>query len=256
MLNIGLVQLDVKEGDIKSNKGKIEKYVKDKSCRQLDLLCFPELCISGYDFDTVKNSLDELEFFSYMSNKYNQAILAGVSKNEDGKYFDTVCIWDENGIKLGEYKKIHLWGVEKEFFTSGDDLSIVDFRGWKIGLLICADFGFPELSRALTVMGADVIFYPSAWDVKSGELFRLCAKMRSVENQIYSVALNRGSSENKFCGSTGVYGPDGNVIKEIRHLEEDYIEVVLRKEKIENFRKELPWLDMRRPDLYKKFTYE
>lgn len=253
MLNIGLVQLDVIEGDVEGNKKKIEEYVKKHTRKELDLLCFPELCISGYDFDVAKNSLHELEFFSHISKKYSQAILASVNKKEGKEYFDVLCIWDENGIKLGEYKKIHLWGEEKEFFSPGDDLVIVNFKGWKIGLLICADYGFPELSRTLTLMGADVIFNPSAWDVNSGELFRLCAKMRAVENQNYSVALNRGSSKNKFCGSTGVYGPDGNVVKEIRHREEDYIEVILKKEKIENFRKELPWLDMRRPEIYKTF---
>jgi predicted amidohydrolase len=253
VLNIGLVQLDVKEGDIEWNKIKIENYVKNKTSKGLDLLCFPELCISGYDFEVARNSLDELDFFSKISKKYNQAILAGVSKKENGDYFDTLCIWDEEGIVLGEYKKIHLWGEERKFFTAGKDVVMVNFKGWKVGLLICADYGFAELSRELTLKGAEVIFNSSAWDVNAGELFRLCAKIRAVENQNYSVALNRGSSINKYCGSTGVYGPDGVVVKEIRHKGEDYLEVTLRKGEIESYRKVLPWLEMRRPDVYTKF---
>ena len=71
---------------------------------------------------------------------------------------------------------------------------MIPFKGWKIGLLICADMRFFEISTPLKNMGADVILYPSAWIAGWKELLHLCGRMRAAENQIYTIALNRASA--------------------------------------------------------------
>ena len=70
MLKIGLVQLDVIEGDIEGNRRHIQKLVSQYVSDNLDLLCFPELCISGYDFAKAKISKDEKDFFAELSKEY------------------------------------------------------------------------------------------------------------------------------------------------------------------------------------------
>lgn len=254
MLNIGIVQLEVYEGDISTNKNNIEKYVELYSSRNVDILCFPELCISGYDFISARTSLDEFDFFSELSKKYRQTILAGVVEHSREGIFDALAIWNKKGEIIGKYRKIHLWGEEKKFFDSGNEIVVINYNDWKIGLLICADLGFPELSRKLAVLGADLIFYPSAWASGSGYLFELTAATRAAENQVYSIALNRSSSEGKYCGRSSVFLPNGKPMKMIKHNLEDSMDVVLHKSKLKEIRNnELPWMKMRLPEKYKQW---
>lgn len=253
MLKIGLVQLAVTEGDIQKNRKHIKELVRKYVADDVDLLCFPELCVSGYDFTEARESKDEKEFFSELSKEYKIAILAGVNTQEKGKYYDAACMWDEDGNLQGEYRKIHLWDTECDFFEEGEELVLIPFKGWKIGLLICADIRFFEISTPLKNMGADLIIYPSAWIAGWKELFHLCARMRAAENQIYTITLNRASEDGKYCGGTALFGPDGNLLRQIKQEEEGYLQVTVCKERIKETRAELAWESMKRPQVYKKY---
>lgn len=251
MLKLGIMQMSVQEGKIDENCRHLENLVQKYSSDDIDLLCFPELCISGYNFDKAIFSDKEDLFFSTLARQYKIAILAGINKKEGNSYFDVACIWDENGKLLGEYKKIHLWDKENDFFSKGKELVTVSFKGWNIGLLICADFGFSELSKALSLKkNADVIIYPSAWNPGWEYLFCNCSCIRSAENQIYTVGLNRASGDVEYCGNTTVSNPDGTTLARLCTSEETYTRVVLNKEKLKEARKSIPWRLMRREDIY------
>ena len=174
-------------------------------------------------------------------------ILAGIQVSKEDKRYDVACIWDEEGKKLGEYKKIHLWDTENDFFDRGEELVTVPFKGWNIGLLICADYGFPEVSTPLAQKkDADIIIYPSAWGVGWEDLFTTCSKMRAAENQVYTVALNRASGDVQYCGNTTVSNPDGSTLVRLATTDEAYARVALEKEKLEEARKGIPWRNMKR----------
>lgn len=253
MLKIGLVQLSVSEGDVQKNRRHIKELARKYVADDIDLLCFPELCISGYEFAKAKESNKEKEFFSELSRECKIAVMAGVNVQENGKFYDAVCMWDEEGNLLGEYRKIHLWDKECDFFEAGDELVLVPFKGWQIGILICADLRFFEISTPLKNMGADVIIYPSAWMAGWKELFHLCAGMRAAENQIYTITLNRASKEEQYCGGTALFGPDGRMLRQIKQDEEGYLRVELFKERIEETRAELAWEAMKQPQVYRKY---
>ena len=165
MLKLGIIQLSIQEGNIEKNCAHIEELVRKHSSDDIDLLCFPELCISGYNFEKAIISDREALFFSELASKYKIAIMAGINKKEGNQHYDVACIWDETGTLLGEYRKIHLWDKENDFFAKGEELVTVSFKGWTIGLLICADFGFSELAKSLALIkNADVIMYTSEWN--------------------------------------------------------------------------------------------
>lgn len=256
MLKIGLSQMDVCEGDIKGNCDKLERIIREHSGNGLDLLCFPELCISGYDYNVLARGLDEQEILSSLAEKYKIPILAGIAIHENGKNYDAVGIWDDNGTLLGTYRKIHLWGEESKYFAHGDSLEIVPFHGWNIGILLCADLGFPDLSTALALKNADLFICPSAWAIHYEELFILAARMRAAENQVYTIALNRGNNEDqRYCGNTVVCSPDGVIMLNLNNFGEDYAEVMLQQQMVAETRKNIPWLAMRLPEVYKKMRY-
>lgn len=253
MLKLGLVQMSVLEGQIEENCNRIQKLVQNYAADDIDLLCFPELCISGYDFERAALSNEEDEFFSAMAADCHIPILAGIQVSKEDKRYDVACIWDEEGKKLGEYKKIHLWDTENDFFDRGEELVTVPFKGWNIGLLICADYGFPEVSTPLAQKkDADIIIYPSAWGVGWEDLFTTCSKMRAAENQVYTVALNRASGDVQYCGNTTVSNPDGSTLVRLATTDEAYARVALEKEKLEEARKGIPWRSMKRYDVYQK----
>ena len=253
MLKVGLVQLAIKEGKIEENRNHIKELAKKYSTDDIDLLCFPELCISGYDFGAAKDSKDEKDFFAQLAGECNMSIMAGVNVFSEGSYYDVVCVWDETGKLLGEYRKIHLWDAEFDFFTPGNEIMIIPFKGWNIGILICADLRFFEISTPLKNMGADVIFYPSAWAYGWKELFHLCGKMRAAENQIYAITLNRATGDAKYCGGTAVMDPAGNILAQIEDDAEGYLRAELKKEVITRVQEGLAWETMKLPSVYEKY---
>ncbi len=256
MLKLGIVQFSALEGRVEENCVHFEQEVKKYSQNGRDLLCFPELCISGYQFEAGKGT-DEKAFVAELAAKYRQPILAGVQAQENGKYYDVVCLWDETGKLLGEYKKIHLWASENDYFDRGSALTVVKFRGWKIGMLICADLGFAEISTPLALdKGADVIIYPSAWGYGWEALFSGCASIRAAENQVYTVAVNRACGDEKYCGNSTVSNPDGSVLLRLGTTEEAYGEATLIEEALGKAREGIPWRRMKQPDIYEKIKGE
>lgn len=254
MLKLGIVQMSVQEGDVEKNCRHMEELVQKYASDDIDLLCFPELCISGYDFDKAAQSEQEDVFVSGLAQKYRIPIFAGINKKEGQTHYDVAAIWDESGKLLGEYKKIHLWDKENDFFATGDQLVSVMLKGWNIGLLICADLGFSELSKALAMKrDVDVIIYPSAWNPGWEYLYSNLSSIRSAENQIYTVGLDRASGDVKYCGYTTVSNPDGTILEQLSTPEEAYAKVVLYKEKLKEARASIPWRLMRREDIYRCF---
>ena len=253
MLKIGCVQFSAIEGDIEKNCARLRRLTEVYSKDDIDLLCFPELCISGYEFDSARKSKEEEKFFGSLAKEYHIAIMAGISICENEKFYDAACLWDETGKLLGEFRKIPLWDKECDFFEKGDELSVIPFKGWNIGLLICQDMRFFEASTPLVNMGADVILYPSAWVKDWKELFLLCARMRAAENQVYVLALNRASGDVQYCGATSVIDPYGNIVQGAAGDGETYIRAVLEKDKIRETRETLQWESLKLPDIYKKY---
>lgn len=134
MLKLGIIQLSIQEGNIEKNCAHIEELVRNHSSDDIDLLCFPELCISGYNFEKAIISDREALFFSELASKYKIAIMAGINKKEGNQHYDVACIWDETGTLLGEYKKF-IYGIRKMIFLRKEK-SWLRFR-LKAGQLDC-----------------------------------------------------------------------------------------------------------------------
>ena len=100
MLKIGLIQLAVMEGRCQENMLHIKELAKKYAKDDVDLLCFPELCVSGYDFEKAQHCANEAEFFSELARECNTAIAAGIHVEEEGRHYDAACLFDETGTLL------------------------------------------------------------------------------------------------------------------------------------------------------------
>ncbi len=252
-MKIGICQLSFTEGAYKENMAKIEAFLQDKVDEKVDILCFPELSITGYDYEVAKLApVDEREFFANMAKAYNQAIYAGYSIKEDDKYYDASGLFNCSGNLLAEYKKIHLFDTERDFFAHGSCIQLIEYKGWKIGFIICADLGFAELARILALRGCDLILSTSAWFSPYQDMFKLVSAARACENQLFLVSANRAKGSLPFCGNSLICNPLGEIMAQSDLADEDFITAELDLNEVKKGRDLIPWLKMRLPEVYCK----
>lgn len=255
-LKISVLQLDLKERDIDENMNKINRITSSLVGKDPDIICIPELALEGYDFEYIKNFDDEKylkikNFYSNLAIELNSYVVAGMVENDGDNYYDTAVCFNSRGNIISTYRKLHLWGSEREFFKPGKIKNIIELKGWKIGIGICADIGFPEFCRDLVLEGAELLLFISAWVKPDVELWRLMSRSRAAENQVFLVASNRvGKGDGvSYCGNSLAVNPRGELVENLEEYE-GYFIVNLNKKDIESRRNELPWLEMRRPNCY------
>lgn len=144
-----------------------------------------------------------------------------VERDEAGRLFNTSVLIGPHGEVLTTYRKIHLFGFgegEPKLLTPGDEVVVHD----RLGLATCYDLRFPEMFRALLDRGAQLLLMPAAWPAKRVEHWRLLARARAVENQMYVVACNTGGVHAgvPMGGHSAVIDPWGAVLAEAGEGEE------------------------------------
>ena len=244
------------------------KYIKEAADRQADYIFFPEFQMA---FTSNSQPIDELYAIAetlpsskfikklcHYSQKYNIGIVGTFfEKNNQQtgkKVFDTAFSTDRNGKIVSVYRKLHLYDAfgfkESSKFSRGDRIPnpILTSIG-KIGLMICYDVRFPELSRILAVKGSDIIVIPSGWihGIMKEEHWITMLKARAIENGVYVIAPNQVG--NIFCGRSMIIDPLGCILTDLG--DKIGIEIVdIQRERIEEVRKTLPLLKNRRADIY------
>ena len=188
------------------NLENIEHAIKLASKVKADLYVFPELCNTGYAFTSKEEAraLSEslqtgpsVEALQSFSEKSESALVAGLAEASDGKVFNSAIVID-NGKPLGVYRKTHLFFREKLWFEPGDTgFKIFELErvGCKVGPIICFDWFFPEASREVAILGADVICHPANL-VLPGKA-QLGMLVRAFENRVFVITANRIGIENR-----------------------------------------------------------
>ena len=136
------------------------------------IVVLPELVTSGYLFASVEEARscaigsDHPLFreWSALAAKNDAVVIGGFCEPApDGGVYNSAVMVDGSGV-LAVYRKIHLWDTEKNFFTPGPaDPPIIDTRYGRIGVVICYDLEFPELTRSIALRGADLLAVPTNW---------------------------------------------------------------------------------------------
>ena len=232
---------------------------------EFDLLVLPELALSGYLFKN-KEELKEvakvvkgrsIDLFLNYSRQKNRTIVVGAPEIKDDKIFNSAFLISGGKIKA-IYRKVHLFNLEKKLFNEGEEeFPVVDLGNYKIGLMICFDWLFPEVTRILMLKGASVIAHPSNLVLPYCQNVMLT---RSLENRVFSITANRIGSENLgtvnlyFTGKSQIVSPKGEIIYRAGENEQ---EIIIRE--IDVNEAEDKWiternniLKDRRPELYGK----
>ena len=216
-MKIGFVQYDVTR-DGRENFDIVQKHITSMDC---EIVVLPELCDCGYLFED-RNELNNLskpinenafvDNLKLLSAQKGCTIVSGVAERDGGKIYNSSVII-ENGIIRGVYRKIHLSDFEKKLFDSGDANTVFEANGIKIGVQICFDLWFPEISREQVRQGADLLCVLANF---GGETTYDISRIRAIENLTPLILCNRiGREQNStieavFLGRSTIIDRDGN----------------------------------------------
>lgn len=244
MIKIGLVQASVGR-DVLENIKTIEKYVADAKNQGCEAVCFPECFLTGYHpEEAVKLAVGRdnkwVQTIAGLAVDYQIDILAGFMESEENLQYISQGIFKASGV-CDYYRKTHLGEKEEEYFAKGNVLEVFTLScGAKIGMQICVETHFPQITQTLSLKGADVIFAPHAVPRAAGNRKNIWSKIipaRSYDNRVYMACCNQWDEE-KFGGGSMVTDPKGEVIAEYFKESAGLLVAELDLEEVRRYRQE------------------
>ena len=255
-INAAAIQFNVKQGDVDANLAYVRAALKQVAARGANLAVLPEMWSSSFSY----KNLNELALRTAgivaelleLSRDLKLVIVGSMPEPNGDKVFNTAYVVD-NGRLAGTYRKLHLFSLlgEDRAFDRGDRWLLADTSIGKIGVIICYDLRFPELSRRLALEGADVICVPAQWPKPRQEHWRTLLRARAIENQLFIVACNACGLIGKldFFGMSMIIDPKGEILAEADEQEQQIVAVLDMQVKAD-WRAQIPCFNDRRPELY------
>lgn len=216
-LSVVLAQLTPALRDSQANLARMLQMMERHA--GADLVVFPELFLGGY---TTRAPADlaidaqspEIEQLCLHAERCDTAVIFGAAEHYRGGVANSAFCIDRRGRLAGIYRKTHLFGDELDAFIAGDELTIVELDGHRLGPMICFDVEFPEVARALSQAGAEALITISANMTPFGRDHHLFAMARAIENTRPHVYVNQtGSGEAfEFTGGSMLVSVDGDTL--------------------------------------------
>lgn len=212
---LALLQAQSPQGDEGAAFAAIEQAAAASSTVSADLLLCPEAFLPGYNLgQMVSQPIDGpwVAQLSAIARRHAIAIVCGFSEQSEGNAYNSAVAVGVDGEVMASFRKVQLWGDrEKSIWTPGDGFTTFDFRGRRIGMLICYDVEFPEHVRALVRRGVDLVLVPTANPEPFDNVNRFSVPARAMENAITVAYANYCGPDGDitFCGRSLVAGPEG-----------------------------------------------
>ncbi len=220
-MRIAFYQMHPLLGEVEKNLELIESGLSDAKA---DLIVLPELATTGYMLGSRERAFElaepvpggnTFELMRELASRLNAVIVTGMAERDGEKVYNSALAVLPDGSHH-VYRKTHLFFEEKELFDPGDTgFFVFDFRGVKIGMMICFDWIFPESARELALQGAQIIAHPA------NLVLPYCQKAmitRCLENRLFAVTANRygretdGKDTLEFTGQSQITGPRGDIL--------------------------------------------
>jgi N-carbamoylputrescine amidase len=279
-VKVGLVQMTC-TADKQQNLDKAIATVREAAKKGAQIVCLQELFTSLYFCDEENYDNFQLaeaipgpssDALSTLAAELGVVIIASLfEKRAKGVYHNTTAVLDADGAYLGKYRKMHIPDdpgfYEKFYFTPGDlGYKVFKTKFATIGVLICWDQWYPEAARITALMGAEILFYPTAigWATTQNaetntdqyNAWQTIQRSHAVANGVHVVSVNRTGHEAgvDFWGGSFVANPFGKVLYQASHTDEEIIVQDLDLDKSDYYRSHWPFLRDRRIDSYQPIT--
>ncbi|MFE0176825.1 carbon-nitrogen family hydrolase [Streptomyces sp. NPDC059002] len=228
-MRASLIQIAVDEGEsVNSRRTRVSSLVREVAEQESSgLIVLPELWTTGaFAYEAFANEAEPLEGPTYEAMA-KAASDAGVwlhagsipERDPEGPLYNTSLVFSPEGQLAAAYRKIHRFGFDKGeavMMAAGSELATVRTPDATLGLATCYDLRFPELFRGLVDAGAEMFVVPAGWPARRREHWRLFAKARAVEDQVYVLACGTGGTHAGVpqAGHSMVVDPWGEVLAE------------------------------------------
>jgi N-carbamoylputrescine amidase len=281
-VNIGLIQMSCKANK-DENLNKAIAGIKSAAAKGAQIVCLQELFSSLYfcdveDYENFKLAEDipgpTTDMLCKLASDCAIVIIASLfEKRTQGIYHNTTVVIDADGSYLGMYRKMHIPDdpayYEKFYFTPGDlGYKLFKTSYAQIGVLICWDQWYPEAARITALMGAEILFFPTAigWSTTQDEdtnleqfnAWQTIQRSHAIANGVHVVSVNRVGLEQagamKFWGGSFVSNPFGSIIRQGSHDQEEVIVQEIDTARTDSYRTHWPFLRDRRIDSYLPIT--
>ncbi|HMC11943.1 MAG TPA: carbon-nitrogen hydrolase family protein [Pirellulaceae bacterium] len=271
-MRIAGVQMDVAIENVNRNLGVMIDRLRETTGAGARLTVFPECALCGYCFGSLEEARPFAQTIPGPATEAMREACAelgcysifGMLELDGPKIFNAAVLVGPTGV-IGSYRKVHLPYLGIDMFTSyGDRPFAVHNAGeLKVGMTICYDAAFPEASRALAILGADLIALPTNWPPGAECTAASVINARAMENAVYYMAVNRVGSERgfNFIGRSKIVDPSGKTLAESQGLGDEilYAEIDPAKSRRKHVirvpgKHEIDRLADRRPEMYGLLT--
>ena len=268
-IKIAAIQMST-VADKMENVRTVKTYLEKIKDENPDFVILPEMFCCPYQPENFpiyaeKEGGPVWQQLSGYAKQYGIYLIGGSmpEKDAEGNVYNTSYIFDREGKQIGKHRKVHLFDIdikggqtfkESDTLTAGDSDTVFDTEFGKMGVMLCFDIRFPELSRMMVNDGARIVFVPAAFNMTTGPAhWELSFRTRALDNQIYMVgcAPARDVSAGYISwGHSIVTDPWGRVI-DMLDEKKGILLAELDMDYEEQVREELPLLKSRRKDMYK-----
>lgn len=220
---IAAVQMDCRLGDKAHNLEQIRSKLREAAGLGAKLAVFPECALTGYCFESKAEAWPHAEplpgpastVLARACKELGIFVILGMLEADQDRLFNACALVGPEGLVAG-YRKIHLpyLGVDR-FTTPGDrPFAIHDLGGLRMGMTICYDGSFPESSRVLMLLGADLVVLPTNWPPGARSTVKYLVQARALENWMYFAAVNRIGEERgfSFIGQSRIIDCNGELL--------------------------------------------
>jgi 5-aminopentanamidase len=265
-MQVAVAQIEPQLGEKERNLATCIARMEEAAAADAQLLVLPECAIPGYMFDSGEEAMPHAEeipgpvteTLERQCARLGLYVVCGLLERDGDALRNAAVLVGPDGL-IGSYRKTHLpfLGVDR-FVVPGDTLSVYETPLGRIGIEICYDLRFPEVTRTLALKGADIVAHPTNFPMAAKIQTELITVARAAENRIYLLTANRVGKERwgEFCGWSQIVDPFGRRLAEADEREETLLvgEVDVEKARDKDYvipgEYELYLFGHRRPELY------
>jgi predicted amidohydrolase len=263
-IKIALAQMSCKREDKTENLARMEKIVTKARKQAADVVVFPELSLTGY---VVRDQIYELaekipgpstKIMENIARKAKAHVVFGMpelSEKTQATIHNTAVLVGPKGL-IGKYRKMYLPThsifEEKRYFRPGYQAAVFDTPLGRIGLIVCYDIFFPEVSRLARLKGAQLIVCISASPATRRGFFEVLTVARAMENTAFLAYVNLVGIEDglQFWGGSRLVGPNGKILAQAKYDNEDLVICDVDYTEIRPLEAFVPTLKDLRPELF------
>ncbi len=263
-ITVSVAQMKVERPDLRVNLVKAEGIIREASRRGSDLVCFPEMWTTGFDWDQNRRVAAEqapvVEQVAAMARRHRVWVSGSMlTTNQGGGISNTHILFGPDGETRGVYNKAHLFTMihEEEHETAGDGLCLTDAAWGPTGLAVCYDLRFPEMFRTYALKGARLVLLPAAFPHPRLEHWKVLLRARAIEDQMFVVGTNQVGEEDlgasgrvTYFGASAIIDPWGETVVEAGLTGEELLTATIDLGMADEVRARMTVLRDRRPELY------